>query len=167
MGIHYCAGDVTKTFGYICHQVNCRGAMNSGVAKAIRNKWPVVYNAYQKVASPSQLGSVQSIRVGIDEEDNDIWVINMFAQDGYGYDGRRYTSYDAFWSCLGMIKEIVPKGSVINFPGRIGSDRGGANWNVIHEMISEVLADDYEVFIYFLNTEPKKEIKNEEEKLGF
>ena len=24
---------------FICHQVNCQGKMNSGVAKAIRNKW--------------------------------------------------------------------------------------------------------------------------------
>lgn len=32
----------------ICHQVNCQGAMNSGVAKAIREKWPVVYKAYRE-----------------------------------------------------------------------------------------------------------------------
>ena len=32
---------------YICHQVNCQGAMNSGVAKAIRTKWPEAYNEYR------------------------------------------------------------------------------------------------------------------------
>ena len=30
----------------ICHQVNCQGKMNSGVAKAIRNKYPRVYEEY-------------------------------------------------------------------------------------------------------------------------
>lgn len=31
----------------ICHQVNCQGKMNSGVAKAIREKWPEVYTRYR------------------------------------------------------------------------------------------------------------------------
>ena len=40
-------GDITNSkANYICHQVNCQGAMNSGVAKAIREKWPRVYKAY-------------------------------------------------------------------------------------------------------------------------
>lgn len=28
----------------IAHQVNCSSAMNSGIAKQIRNKYPEVYN---------------------------------------------------------------------------------------------------------------------------
>jgi hypothetical protein len=74
----------------------------------------------------------------------------MFAQQHYGYDGRRYTSYDAFWNCLNLIKQTVPKGKTIGFPGRIGCVRGGANWDVIYEMINQVLGQDYEVYIYFL-----------------
>ena len=30
----------------IVHQVNCMGEMNSGVAKAIRNKYPEVFEQY-------------------------------------------------------------------------------------------------------------------------
>ena len=52
-------------------------------------------------------------------------VINMFAQDGYGYNGKRYTSYDAFWNCLNEIKMKVPDGETIAFPYKIGSVRGG------------------------------------------
>jgi hypothetical protein len=77
-------------------------------------------------------------------------VINMFAQETYGYDGRRYTSYDAFWSCLGQIKNSVPKGSKIGFPDHIGCGLGGANWEVIRTMIWETLAEDFDVYIYKL-----------------
>ena len=35
-------------------------------------------------------------------------IVHMAAQHSYGYDNRRYTSYDAFWSCLGQIKDFVP-----------------------------------------------------------
>lgn len=145
----------------ICHQVNCQGAMNSGVVKAIRQKWPQVYTEYRnmgKDVSPEEfcdeelswmhmLGHIQVVYLG-EESGHSKGVINMFAQVGYGYDGRRYTSYDAFWSCLGEIKKYITPGKTIAFPARIGCVRGGANWEVISTMIDVVLGDDYNVEIW-------------------
>ena len=136
---------------FICHQVNCQGVMNSGIAKQIREKWPEVYTQYLKKYvnadgySDKLLGEIQHVPVS-----NLKTVINMFAQENYGYDGHRYTSYDAFWNCLNLIKQTVPKGKTIGFPKKIGCDRGGANWPVILEMITEVLGVEYKVFIYYL-----------------
>ena len=164
MSMNHKLGDLLESdCDYICHQVNCRGKMNSGIAKSIREKWPTVYNNYMikyndviaAADHPSNmLGDIQIVALfdNFYTADNKQYVINMFAQDGYGHDGRRYTSYDAFWNCLNLIKNTIPKGSKIGFPGFIGCVRGGANWNVIYEMISEVLGKDYEVCIYFLET---------------
>ena len=165
MSIHYAVGDLLESdCDYICHQVNCQGKMNSGIAKSIREKWPVVYNNYiikynDTIAAAdhpvNMLGDIQIVDLyeyTVMPEFKQ-YVINMFAQQYYGYDGRRYTSYDAFWSCLGKIKDVVPKGSKIGFPEYIGCVRGGANWDVIYEMINQVLAEDYEVYIYFLEDE--------------
>lgn len=147
----------------ICHQVNCQGAMNSGVAKAIRQKWPKVYTEYKAKCdyeeatvndlygqyenpidwSECLLGDIQVVLV----EENKA-VINMFAQQYYGYDQKRYTSYDAFWYCLGRIKRIINPEKTIAFPARIGCVRGGANWNVILTMIEEVLGADYNIEIW-------------------
>ena len=45
---YYDKNSITNsTCDVICHQVNCRGAMNSGVAKAVREKWPEVYVNYK------------------------------------------------------------------------------------------------------------------------
>ena len=150
---------------YICHQVNCQGRMGSGIAKTIREKWPVVYTEYINKYKETQdqvlrdcgsfefmpdtsevlLGQIQLIDVSEKQR-----VINMFAQQFYGYDGKRYTSYDAFWGCLGLIKQTVPKGSSIGFPYKIGCGLGGANWRVIHAMIEDALDEDYDVRIYKL-----------------
>ena len=47
--VHEIKGNLLDTnCQYICHQVNCQGKMNSGVAKAIRDKWPEVYIQYLK-----------------------------------------------------------------------------------------------------------------------
>ena len=149
---------------YICHQVNCQGRMGSGIAKSIRERWPVVYDEYrakfdemeeklievcgswesQVDVSDVLLGDVQLVRVG----DNKT-VVNLFAQQYYGYDGKRYTSYDGFWTCLGNIRETVPIGAKIGFPDHIGCGLGGANWEVILTMIEEAL-NDYDVYIYKL-----------------
>ena len=149
---------------YICHQVNCQGRMGSGIAKSIRERWPVVYDEYrakfdemeeklievcgswesQVDVSDVLLGDVQLVRVG----DNKT-VVNLFAQQYYGYDGKRYTSYDAFWTCLGKMRETVPVGAKIGFPDHIGCGLGGANWEVILTMIEEAL-NGYDVYIYKL-----------------
>ena len=149
--IHEIKGNLLDTnCQYICHQVNCQGKMNSGVAKAIRNKWPEVHTQYLKkyIDDDELLGEIQHVPVS-----NFQCVINMFAQQYYGYDGYRYTSYDAFWSCVNRIAVTVPVGSSIAFPGRIGCVRGGANWDVIKNMIEVVLGKDYDVFIYYLEEE--------------
>ena len=161
--INYTVGDIVQKqkelkLDYICHQVNCRGAMNSGVAKAIRTAYPVVYDNYMekcnKAVHPELLlGDIQIVPLYEDyyETTEHPCVINFFSQLNYGYDGMRYTSYDAFWNCLGQLKSVIPAGASIGFPARIGCDRGGANWAVILQMISEVLGQDYHIWIVDFN----------------
>ena len=146
MSLKFLLGDITKSdANYICHQVNCQGAMGSGVAKAIKDKWPVVYTDYRRFYESNKplLNEIQIVAVSTEQS-----VINMFAQEYYGYDRNQYTSYDAFWKCLNKIKNTVPKGSKIAFPSKIGCCRGGANWKVILTMISEVLESEYNVEIW-------------------
>ena len=133
---------------YICHQVNCQGVMGSGVAKAIRDKWPEIfteYRSYVDMCFGTPLGSVCYAPIN---NSNQI-VANMFAQSSYGYDGKRYTSYDAFCNCLNAMARDIPKNCTIAFPYKIGSDRGGANWNIIYAMICAILGD-WDVTIYKL-----------------
>ena len=150
MSVSYHNGNILDSGAdIICHQVNCQGKMNSGVAKAIREKWPEVYKRYRVMYENEVdlLGKIQPIYIA----ENNCAVINMFAQYNYGYDGRRYTSYDAFWNCLQEIKKYLNPGATIAFPYNIGCVRGGANWNIIHAMIVEVLGKDYEVELWRLD----------------
>ena len=160
--INYIPGEIVQKqkelkLDYICHQVNCQGKMNSGVAKAIREAYPEVYVNYkfkcdQAAVSGEKrflLGTIQMVPLYDDYYVTDYHpqVCNFFSQFDYGYDGKRYTSYDAFWNCLHLFKQIVPAGASVGFPARIGCDRGGANWAVILQMISEVLGKDYNIYI--------------------
>ena len=170
--VHYVNGNLLDSdCQAICHQVNCQGAMNSGVAKAIRTKWPEVYCEYKNKydmakymannataskrygnvnAADYLLGSTQYVQVYSQKESKIKEVVNMFAQETYGYNGAQYTSYDAFMKCLWGIKAAYAPGATIGFPDHIGCCRGGANWRIIKTMIEEVLGEDYEVYIYKL-----------------
>lgn len=136
----------------IIHQVNCQGKMNSGVAKAIREKWGQVFRDYKSLTEhvvPSELlGTTQVVGIG-----NKQAVVNMFSQDDYGYDGERYTSYEAFYRCLVRVERIARRYNLsVALPYNIGCDRGGANWNIIYTMIEEVFKNHTQpIVIYNLN----------------
>lgn len=125
----------------IAHQVNCQRKMNSGVAKAIREKYPEVYEKYQN--TEPKLGSTSHIFVCDGKTCH--FIANMYAQDTYGYDGKQYTDYDAFRSCCKSIVEEckrVPECECsVAMPYKIASDRGGADWDKIMDILLEEFTD--------------------------
>ena len=124
----------------ILHQVNCQGKMNSGVAKAIREKWPVVFDEYCKLCSSPflKLGMCQPVSISDTQK-----VINMFSQDKYGYDGEMYTSYDAVNKCFKNTKGYMQSNGFkrIAIPYKMCSCRGGANWDVIMALLKANFED--------------------------
>lgn len=152
-------GDLLEaTTDFICHQVNCQGRMASGVAKAIRNKYPEVFNQYVDMYNnytyldkqKELLGNTQYVRVSnSDKPKQPYYVVNMFAQNNYGYDGKQYTSLDAFKNCLMDINNKA-KGYTVGFPWLIGCVRGGADWNTVLPLICETLTDVKQIVFYKL-----------------
>lgn len=131
----------------ICHQVNCQGKMNSGIAKAIREKYPKAYEKYREVCkgtnSNDLLGNAFEVKV-----DENTVVFNLFAQNNYGYDGKQYTDLNALKSCFVDLFFKV-KGLEYNkgyslriaLPYKIGCVRGGANWDEVYAIIKDVFQD--------------------------
>lgn len=146
---------------YICHQVNCQGVMGSGIARQIRERWPEVYEEYSDHCngwfSPGDerrglLGSIDIVQVWGEPR---LCVINMYSQQYCGYDGARYTSYDAFAKALELIRQSTSYNDSIGFPKNIGCGLGGGNWKVISALIEEILGDCRDVYIYEYEPEVK------------
>jgi O-acetyl-ADP-ribose deacetylase (regulator of RNase III) len=133
---------------FIVHQVNCKGIMGSGVAKQIRDKYPKVYNVYKEWCDDKHinfvngnksnlLGQIQVVR--IDDNTNLEAVINIFAQDGFGYK-KCYTDYDALKECLKKVNKHC-KGKSVALPYKIGCGRGGGDWDAVLKIIKQTLVD--------------------------
>lgn len=131
----------------IAHQVNCQKKMNSGVAKAIREKYPEVFEEY--LETEPQLGNVGFVIVANDNNTKvSVAIANMYAQDMYGYDGQQYTNYDAFRQCCRKIveqcrfnEEFLNIKRCVAMPYKIASDRGGADWDKIMDILLEEFTD--------------------------
>ena len=125
------------TEAIIAHQVNCQGKMNSGVAKAIKEKYPEVFERYQNTIP--QLGLVDTIFV---VKPDIHFINNMYSQDKYGYDGKQYTDYDAFRECCKtIVKNCKTSKLSVAMPYKIASDRGGADWDKIMDILLEEFTD--------------------------
>jgi len=112
----------TATTGIVAHGVNCQKKMGSGVALAIKNKWPIIYEVYMD--SKSTLGMVDTIEVG-----DLLYVANCYTQDECGTDQKKYASPSAIRTALMSVYEFAEQyGIDVQLP-KIGSDRGGLDWD--------------------------------------
>lgn len=148
-------GDLFDTKAYvIAHQVNCSNAMNSGVAKQIRERYPEVFRAYQGLCKSRSkckhtlLGECQVI-----EANENRCIANLFGQLGYGYDGQQYTDIDALKRAMIKLRNrcsLDKENIIIAMPYKIGSCRGGASWDKVYAIIEEVF-DGYNVELWRLD----------------
>ena len=140
---------LTVEKGIICQQVNCQGVMGSGLAKSIRNKWPVVYAHYLYECKGDKdhpktnpdftlLGAHLFVAAN-----QDISICNIFGQLNYGYDGKRYTDYSALNTAFfNIAQEKDQLGKLdIYFPFNFGCERGGADWKIVSKMIEYYFPD--------------------------
>ena len=122
--------------GFICHQVNLKGVMGAGLAYDLREKWPIIYTAYEKYYKQAKLGQIQPILIK-----KNLFVVNFFSQESYGRN-RQHTDYSAFTTCLEKVKlfrDNKYSNLSIYFPYKIGCGLGGGNWSIIHKMIINII----------------------------
>ena len=123
--------------GIICQQVNCMGKMGAGLALAIRNKWPVVYQDYMKAYKNGQLTPGYVILSAIDHH-NRLYVASLCGQLHYGRD-KQYTIYSAVEECLSKIATFNKENLSVYIPYGMGCGLAGGSWSTVSDMISRIL----------------------------
>lgn len=154
-GIH------TVDKGVIVHSVNCIGAVG-GLAGAIARKWPKNAEQYKEYvrhrkSSIMLLGSVFEVNVA-----HNVIVANLFGQYNIGT-GKQQTEYAALisgfkriadTSFLGNDTETSDDGvfginehpitlNDIYIPYKIGCGLGGADWNLVEEILHKVFDNSH------------------------
>ncbi len=129
--------------GWILHGVNCKGVMGSGIAKALRDKYPEIYPGYKNWCD--HMGHRMLGLVHFKTVSDTLKVFNCFTQEGFGYDKTaKYASKEAIMKCLDLVEDQIldfceyehssQLPETIYLP-RIGCGLGGLDWETEVEPI--------------------------------
>ena len=129
----------------IAHGVNCQGVMGSGVAKQIKETYPLAYNQYKQLCDTGNvdnsfvfsrfcdptrshplLGTLQLVDHG------GVMIANLFTQQYYGRDGQKYADQTSIYNALMNLCQSIAMRS--DLPDRvalpkIGCGLGGLYWD--------------------------------------
>ena len=144
--IKYFFGDATipQTDGpyIITHIVNDKALRwgGFGFAKSLKRKWPETEKDFVRwrLDNPKDFGLGRLHKVSVEDE---FKVISMIAQKGYGPSNTPRIRYNALRACLQEVaKEALSSSASVHMP-RIGCGQAGGSWNIVSELIEEVLCE--------------------------
>jgi O-acetyl-ADP-ribose deacetylase (regulator of RNase III) len=139
----YRKGDATCTDApYLLHGCNCRGVMGSGIAKAIRDKFPLAYDTYKAKEEKDGLilGEYSIYRKSTPS------IVNLHTQKNFGNDGAVYADAIAIRSSVGSF--LIDEFSNSTYPGcisiaipKIGCGLGGLDWKHVERIFQSIEYD--------------------------
>jgi len=144
-------GDLIKLalegeFDLIVHGCNCFCTMGAGIAKTIKEYFPVAYEADMDTVKGARekLGSITSVIVT--RNSNKITVVNGYTQ--YSPTGKGIlVDYEAVSSVFSEIKQKY-SGYRIGYP-MIGAGLAKGDWQIISRLISEQLTGEDHTLVKF------------------
>jgi hypothetical protein len=142
-------------YGLLLHGCNCQGKMGSGVALAIRNRYPAAYENYMNLVTTLGDGITNKNLGGIVQHvpiTFSLSVLNGFTQCFYGRDeGIRYASTNYIDRVLSQAFFIARSQGMILNTVKIGCNLGGLSFEDDVEPIFrkyEMLYPEVEVNIF-------------------
>lgn len=141
--------DYDSGINIIVHGCNAQNVMGSGFAKELKQRFPEAYQIYKN--------SVLNLGKNIFHYHSEhVIIANAITQQYYGYDGKKYVSYDAIHDAFTEInnlcielQNIRQDDIIIHFP-EIGSGLGGGSSSVIMEIINTCIDDKFKTILYRL-----------------
>ena len=114
----------------LVHGCNCFHTMGAGIAKQIKEKYYVAYQADLQTikGDKNKLGTYSSVQIN-----NTQFIINAYTQ--YYFYGKRPIDYDALRNVFKLIDSNF-KNKRIGIP-KIGAGLAKGDWNIIQNIIDE------------------------------
>ena len=136
----------------ICHQVNCFSTMGAGIAKQIKEKYPVAF-AVDKNSPLTPSEKLGKCTFGVSKADRRV-IFNLYGQFEYGRQKQNTNYADLLTSMDEMCKVLKEKNYVgkIGIPFNMGCGLGGGEWDKVLDLITKVIVEKhkYKVVIFKL-----------------
>ena len=134
------------------HQANCFQTMGSGIALAIKNKYPELYKADLQLGHKgniSKLGKFSTVKCHDDKQG-----YNLYGQYNFGME-KRHTNYESIYCGMLAIRNHATENNVIRLgcPRNMGCTLGGGDFRIVRTMI-EVIFENFCGEFYICNYTP-------------
>jgi len=133
-------------------QLNCFHTQGGGIAKRIREKYPLIYNAdlrQGRCADMSKLGQFCVAEISPNK-----FIYGYYGQYQYGME-KRHTNYEAVYNGLTAIKAHAAENNILTLglPKNMGACLGGGSWRVIRAIIDDIF-ETLPIELYICNYIP-------------
>ncbi len=148
--------DVVKTNPFnltefiVAHGVNCKNAMFSGIAKQIKENFPIVDELDRELSikSPYRLGTISHIDLP-NIKPHKVTMCNLYTQ----FEGGANFNIVAFANSLSIMKLVFEQGKTLIVP-KIGCGIGGGNWNEVRDVLLNKLYGYFKIIV--IDYKPKE-----------
>ena len=126
--------------GYVLHGCNAQGVMGSGVARIVRDMYPIAYEQYKKCYNDHGLILGEVIPVIVSPT---LVILNGITQHLFGRDGGPYVNYPAlkqvfeYSAIIAQTNLVVGEG--LHMP-LVGGGLGGGDPDLIIEMMQDAFS---------------------------
>ena len=131
--------------GFIAHSCNTQNIMGGGIAKQIKDRYPMVYKAdcNAHFEGENTLGNFSFVWTNGEQSQG---VYNMYTQDEIG--AKRSVSYEGFYCALNKVADHIEWQSkhdgeekVLGLPYGISCGLAGGSLRIINTIIHDILVD--------------------------
>lgn len=133
------------------HGCNAQGKFASGIAGLFRKKFPYSYTGYIEKYANNGL-NLGEVIFTFGTEGQPI-IANCITQKFYGYDGKRYVSYEAIEQSVNTVIQYAVKNNInsVTLP-KIGAGLGGGDWVLIEKILLNIndIYSDININVYSL-----------------
>ena len=137
--------DFPNDIGFIAHSCNTQNIMGGGIAKQIKDRYPMVYKAdcNAHFEGENTLGNFSFVWTNGEQSQG---VYNMYTQDEIG--AKRSVSYEGFYCALNKVADHIEWQSkhdgeekVLGLPYGISCGLAGGSLRIINTIIHDILVD--------------------------
>jgi len=137
--------DFPNDIGFIAHSCNTQNIMGGGIAKQIKDRYPMAYKAdcNAHFEGENTLGNFSFVWTNGEQSQG---VYNMYTQDEIG--AKRSVSYEGFYCALNKVADHIEWQSkhdgeekVLGLPYGISCGLAGGRLRIINTIIHDILVD--------------------------
>ena len=150
MSLEYVKGDLVSLiksgeFDVFLHGCNCFNTMGAGVAKEIRDNFPLAYQADQATVKgdKGKLGGYSSAIEPLGDH-RSITLVNWYTQYRYGKD-KQYLNYNALVLLSRKLAKQHTGKRVLMV--KIGGGLAGGDWPLVAKMVEHIMSDLYSLCV--------------------